>query len=88
MTLNEILLIIAVAVLLVVPSLLIKRERQPLNTYIQLVCGVLLMILVWGFAGEGSLPLIIMVTSIVIKNAFKTWKEYKEFSRRAEIETH
>jgi hypothetical protein len=80
MTLSEILLIIAIVALLIIPSILNKRIRQPLNTYVNLTIGLLLLILVWFFTGEGSLPLRIIITTVVIKSTIKTIKEYKEFS--------
>ncbi len=87
MTLSEILLIIAIVALLIIQSLLTKRIKQPLNTYVNLTIGLLLLILVWFFAGDGSLPLRIVITVHVIISAIKTIKVYKEFSgRRTEIE--
>ncbi len=88
MTFNEIVLISVIVALLIIPPLFVKRIRQPLNTYVKLTIGLLLLILVWVFAGEGSLPLRIIITAIVIKSALKTIKEYKEFFGRAEIETN
>ena len=88
MTLNEILLLIAIVVLLIIPSLLVKRISQPLKTYVNLATGLLLLILVWFFAGDGSLPLKVVITTFVIKSAIETIKEYKEFARRADVENY
>lgn len=82
MTLSEILLIIAIVVILIIQSLLTKRIKQPLNTYVNLTIGLLLLILVWFFAGDGSLPLRIIITVHVIISTIKTIKEYKEFPGR------
>ena len=81
MRFNEIILIIAIVALLTVPSLFLKRIREPLKTYAKLTIGLILLILVWFFTAEGSLPLRIIVTAVVIKNTIKTLKDYNEFKR-------
>ncbi len=80
MTLQEILLIVVVLALLLLPILLARYVKQPIYTYSVFAINVLVLILVWGFAGDGSLPLRIIVTVFVIKNTAETLKKYKVFS--------
>ena len=82
MTLNEVLLIIACIVALIVPSLILRRTRQPLNTYIKLTSGAFLLILFWFFADEGSLSIKVIMTTIVVSSTIKTLKDYMQFSRQ------
>jgi hypothetical protein len=88
MTLNEILIIVAFIAVLVIPSLFLKRLRQPLNTYIKLTSGLLLLILVWFFGDEGSLPIKVIMTTIVVSSAIKTLKDYKDFYRQTKRSSH
>jgi len=88
MTLNEILLVIAFIGALVIPSLLLKRVRQPLNTYIKLASGLLLLALVWFFADEGSLPVKVIFTTVVVSSAIKTIKDYFDFARQTKTRAH
>jgi uncharacterized membrane protein YoaK (UPF0700 family) len=88
MTLNEILLIIAFIALLTTPSLILRRVRQPLNTYIKLTSGFLLLLLVWFFADEGSLLVKLIMTTIVVSAQIKTLKEYLDSSRQTKRESH
>ena len=88
MTWNEILLIVAFIATLIIPSLLLKRIRQPLNTYIKLATALLLLLLVWFFVNEGSLPIKLLMTIVVVSSAIKTIKDYLGFSRHAKTGAH
>ncbi len=88
MTLNEILLIVvAMTILVIIPSIL-KRIKQPLNTYITLTSELLLLILVWFFTDNGSLPIKVIMTLFVIASAIKSIKDYKESCRIKERENN
>jgi hypothetical protein len=88
MTTNEILLIVVFIALLIIPSWLLKRIKQPLNTYIKLASGLLLLILIWFFADKGSLPLKGIMTIVVLSSAIKTIKDYVDFSRHIKKGVH
>lgn len=88
MTLNEILLVFAFIAALVIPSLLLKRVGQPLNMYTKLASGILLLILVWFFAGEGTLPIKVILTTVVVSSAIKTIKDYIDFARQTKTGAH
>ena len=88
MTLNEVLLIIACIAALVIPSLLLKRMRQRFITYVRLVSGLLLLILTWFIGDEGSLPIKVLMTTIVVSSAIKTIKDYKYFSEKTKRESN
>jgi uncharacterized membrane protein YoaK (UPF0700 family) len=79
---GEFLLIIVFIAAVIMASILLKRVRQPINTYIRLTSGLLLLILVWFFANEGSLSLKIIMTVIVVSSAIKTTKDYLDFARQ------
>jgi hypothetical protein len=81
MTLNEILLLVVFIAALIIPPLLLKRTRQPLNTYIKLASGLFLLILVWFLAPKGSVPFKGILTILVVASGIKTLKDYLEFSR-------
>jgi hypothetical protein len=81
MTVNEILLMVVFIALLIIPSWLLKRIKQPLNTYIKLASGLLLLILIWFFADKGSLSLKGLMTIVVVSSMIKTIKDYVDFSR-------
>ncbi len=86
MTLNEVLLILAGLTVLIIPTLILKRIRQPLNTYIKLTSGLFLLILVWFFADHNALPYKVIISTVVIAGAVKTIKDYKESGRSTETE--
>jgi hypothetical protein len=88
MTLNEILLITGVMTVLIIPYLLMKRIKKPINTYIRLTSGLLLLILVWFFASDSPLPIKVIMTIIVVSSAIKAIKEYLDFSRHAKTGNH
>lgn len=88
MTLNEILLIVAVMTVLIIPYLIMKRIKQPMNTYIRLISGLLLLVLVWFFGNENSVPIKIILTAIIVSGAIKTIKDYLHFSRQAKTGNH
>jgi C4-dicarboxylate transporter len=86
MTLNEILLILAVIVVLTVPYFLLKRTKQPLTTYIKLAAGLFLLILVWFFApSESKIAIKVLMSTIVVTSAIKTIKEYLDYSKNSKI---
>lgn len=86
MTLNEILLILAVLVVLTMPYILLKRTKQPLTTYIKLTAGLFLLILVWFFApAETKLAFKVLMSTIVVSSAIKTIKEYLDYSRNSKV---
>ena len=78
MNMNEILLILAVLAMWTVSYFFMKNIKQPLKTYIKLSAGLLLLILVWFFAKESSLPIKILMSAIVISSAIKTRKDYTD----------
>ena len=88
MTLNEILLLVIFIAALIIPSLLLKRTRQPLNTYIKLASALLLLILVWFLAPKGSLPVKGILTIVVTASGIKTIRDYLEFSRHTKTGPH
>ena len=76
MSLNEILLIIAVLVVVTILYFFMDAIKQPLVTYIRLTAGVLLLILVWFFSAKAALPIKILMSVIVVSSAVKTIKDY------------
>ena len=66
MILNEILLIIAFIAALIVPPLVLKRIKQPLNTYVKLTSGLFLLVMVWFFADDAALAMKVLMTIVVI----------------------
>ena len=86
MTLNELLLLLAVLVLLITPYLFMRRIKQPVSTYIRLTAGLFLLILVWFFAAGSSLPIKLLMTTIVVTSAIKTLKDYFDNARNAKAE--
>lgn len=79
---NEILLIIVIIAMLIIPPVVLKRLRQPINIYIKLSTGLLLLILVWFFADESSLPIKILMTTVIVSSAIRTIKDYLGFARQ------
>lgn len=75
---TEILLIIVIVILLTLPGVFLKRVNRPVKTYVELAIGFILLILVWFFTNEGALPLRIIVTAVVIKNAVKTLDDHNK----------
>ncbi len=82
MRFTEILLIIVIVALLVLPPYIFNRIKEPFRTYGSIFIGLILLILVWFFTAEGSLPLRIIVTAVVIKNTLKSIQEYNEFKHQ------
>jgi 4-hydroxybenzoate polyprenyltransferase len=81
---GEIVLIVGALIVLIIPQVFLKRVRQPLNTYIKLLSGLLLLILVWFFDPENSLRMKFAMTAFVIAIAIMNIKKYKESNRTAE----
>jgi low temperature requirement protein LtrA len=81
---GEIVLIVGALIVLIIPQVFLKRVRQPLNTYIKWISGLLLLILVWFFDPENSLRMKLAMTAFVIAIAIMNIKKYKESNRTAE----
>ncbi|MCW3112826.1 MAG: hypothetical protein JWR18_1222 [Segetibacter sp.] len=81
---GEIVLIVGALIVLIIPQVFLKRVRQPLNTYIKWISGLLLLILVWFFDPENSLRMKFAMTAFVIAIAIMNIKKYKESNRTAE----
>ena len=82
MTTNEILLTIGFIIILIIPSLVLKHIKQPINACIKLTCVVLLLILVWFSADGSALGIKVIMTTIVVSSALKSMKDYLDFSRQ------
>lgn len=82
MVLNEILMVIGFILALIIPSLLLNRACQTLKTFIKLLSGLFLLILIWFFADGSSVFIKLMLTTIIISGAFKTINDYLYFARQ------
>ena len=72
MTLNEIILLIAMIIILTIPYFV----KQPMSTYLRIVAYIFLFIIIWFTIPETSLLARALMTVAVIFSAIKTLKDY------------
>ena len=75
---NEVLLLVAMVILLLLPNLLLKRVQQPTQLYIRIIAAIILIILVWLFADNDRLGIKLFLTIVVAGSVYKSWKENRK----------
>ena len=76
---NEWLLVITVVVLIIVAQLVLRQLKQPVITYVQITCTVLLNVLIWGFGEQDKWPVNIIMTAVVAASFVTTVKGYRKW---------
>lgn len=71
MKMNEIPLVIAVIVILIVSQLLLQHLRRPMIHYVRIVVGIFLLLLVWLVSGDGSKPIKVIVSAVVVTSVIR-----------------
>lgn len=66
MTVNEIVLIVLIAAILVILPLAMKRIRQPFASYLKLLCALLLLAWVWFFPDNDRLLPKLLLTGVAV----------------------
>jgi disulfide bond formation protein DsbB len=82
---NELLLILVVAALLILSSIFLSRVKQPWKSYIRITSSVFLLVLVWGFAEPGNLAAKIVLTILAIYGLVKGIMEYRRLHAHPDI---
>lgn len=88
MTVQVILLVVLILALLLFPILLARFVKQPHYTYSTLAINAWGLIVIWVFAGDGSLTIRIILTGLLIINTVETLKKYKAFTNEQKAERH
>ena len=77
---NELLLVVAVLLLLVIPQFFLKKLHQPLLTYVKLAMALVMMVLAWGFSEPDKWPIKLILTTVVLTSAIMTIAEYRKMN--------
>lgn len=76
--LNEVLLLIAMVILLVIPKFFLQRISQPAQTYIKIIAALILILLVWLGADKEQWGWKLLLTIVVIASISKSLKELRK----------
>ncbi|HEY0750077.1 MAG TPA: hypothetical protein VGD26_02910 [Chitinophagaceae bacterium] len=76
--LNEVLLIVAMVMLILLPKYLLERVSKPAQSYIRIIAAVLFMALVWLGADKEQMGLKIFLTIVVLASVTKSLKENRK----------
>lgn len=68
---KELILLVAVAVLLFIPQLVLLKVQRPRLSYIRITSAVFLMILIWLFGGDSPVAVRVILTVVALTSSFK-----------------
>ena len=76
--LNEVLLLVAMVILLVVLKFFLQRISQPAQTYIKIIAALILITLVWLGADKEQWGWKLLLTIVVVASVSKSLKEHRK----------
>ena len=75
---NEVLLLVAMVILLLLPNLLLKRVQQPTQLYIRIIAAIIFITLVWVFSDKEQWGWKLLMTIVVVGSVSKSIKENRK----------
>jgi len=83
---NEIILVAVFLVILFGSQVLISRIKKPLLYYIRISSSIVLLLLVWLLAGNGNIPVKVMMSAIALTSVCNGYLSIKRFQSLASKE--
>ena len=76
--LNEVLLLVAMVILLVIPKFFLQKIAEPAQTYIKIIAALILITMVWLGADKDQWGWKLVLTIVVVASVSKSIKENRK----------
>lgn len=76
---NELVLFIIVAAILLVSQIVVRRVKKPLLNYIRITVSIMLLILVWFFSEKGNISTKCILSAILLTVLYREYMNLKKF---------